>query len=269
MSHEDRPSGLDFVWVFALATAAGCVPVAEAAPPHPVLLELYTSQGCSSCPPADAFVRELPRLGFGRDRVVPLTFHVDYWDDLGWKDPFASPAFSERQRAYARAGRLVSPDGSDGIHGSYTPQMIVAGRVHFSGGRRDLALAELRRAEGLPAGATLQGEAVAERDSATVTLRLSTQADAATMRSWQARVALAAKHARTPVLHGENGGETLEEAAVVHWLSDAVAVGGQPIRVLVPRPRGLDWSACELVAFVQTGATGPVVAARALPLALR
>jgi hypothetical protein len=101
-----------------LALAAGCVPLAKAAPggpPNPILVELYTSQGCSSCPPADALVRELPRLGFGRDRVIPLTFHVDYWDDLGWKDPFASHAFSERQRAYARAGSLVSPDGDSGI----------------------------------------------------------------------------------------------------------------------------------------------------------
>ena len=269
MSHENRPGSIGFILSIALATGAGCVPMAEAAPPHPVLVELYTSQGCSSCPPADAFVRDLPRLGFGRDRVVPLTFHVDYWDDLGWKDPFASPAFSERQRAYARAGRLVSPEGASGIHGSYTPQMIVGGRVHFSGGRRDLALAELRRAEALPVVATLQGEAVAEREGATVTLRLSTQADAATTRSWQARVALVVTSARTAVLHGENGGETLEEAAVVRWLSDGVTVGAEPIRVAVPRPREWDWNACEAVAFVQAGATGPVVAARSLPLALR
>jgi hypothetical protein len=265
MSHERRLGSLGFI--LSLATAAGCVPAAQAAPPHPILVELYTSQGCSSCPPADAFVRDLPRLGFGRERVVPLTFHVDYWDDLGWKDPFASPAFSERQRAYARAGRLVSPDGGAGIHGSYTPQMIVGGRVHFSGGRRDLALAELRRAEALPVVATLQGEAVADRESAMVTLRLSTQVDAATMRSWQVRVALAAKSARTSVLHGENGGETLEEAAVVRWLSDGLTVGADSLRVAVPRPRGMNWDACELVAFVQTGATGPVVAVRALPLA--
>lgn len=256
----------------ALVAVAGCVPAAKAAPrvsPAPVLVELFTSQGCSSCPPADAFVRDLSQIGFGRDRVVPLTFHVDYWDDLGWKDPFASPAFSERQRAYVRAGHLLSPDGTSGISGAYTPQMIIGGRVHFSGGQRELALAELRRAEGLPVVATLQGEAVAEREHAAVTLRLSTEAPAATILSWQVRVALAAETARTAVLHGENGGEMLEEAAVVRWLSEPVAASTAPIHVVVPRVGDLPWSRCEVVAFVQTGATGPVVATRRLPFAIR
>lgn len=254
--------------------AAGCVPAATAAsrmPPKPILVELFTSQGCSSCPPADAFVRELPRLGFGRDRVIPLTFHVDYWDDLGWKDPFASPAFSERQRGYARAGTLMSPEGSNGIHGSYTPQMVVGGRVHFSGGRRELALAEFRRAEALPAVATLQGDAVAEREHANITLRLSTQAEGATTRSWKILVALAARSARTDVRHGENSGELLEEASIVRWLSEPIAVGptAEPIRVVVPKLRDLDWSAAELVAFVQAGTTGPIVAARSLAISIR
>jgi hypothetical protein len=253
------------LWL-ALVAAAGCVPAATAAsggPTNPILVELFTSQGCSSCPPADAFVRDLPRLGFGRGRVVPLTFHVDYWDDLGWKDPFASPSFSERQRGYARSGTLRSPDGSNGIHGSYTPQMIVGGRVHFSGGRRELALAEFRRAEAQPAIATLQGMVVAAPEQAVVTLRLSTQADSAYVRSWKVRVALAAKSARTVVRRGENGGETLEEAAIVRWLSEPIAVASaaEPIRVVVPKFRDLDWNAAQLVAFVQVGATGPVVAA--------
>src|SRR3954469_24818819 len=75
-----------------------------------VLVELFTSQGCSSCPAADALVRELPGLGFGRDRVLPLTFHVSYWDGYGWKDPFSAQAFTDRQQWYADAGRLRSPD---------------------------------------------------------------------------------------------------------------------------------------------------------------
>ena len=109
----------------------------------PVLVELFTSQGCSSCPAADAFVHDLPRLGLGRDRVVPLTFHVDYWDGLGWKDRFASPKFTDRQKWYTRSDTLLGPAGErGGITGPYTPQMIVAGTVHFSGGRRDVAVAE-------------------------------------------------------------------------------------------------------------------------------
>src|SRR6516225_2244237 len=78
-----------------------------------VLVELFTSQGCSSCPAADAFVRELPALGLGRDRVVPLTFHVDYWNSLGWPDPFSSSAFTARQQGYADAGHLRAPGGEE------------------------------------------------------------------------------------------------------------------------------------------------------------
>ena len=81
---------------------------------QPVVVELFTSQGCSSCPPADALLHELA----ARDDVVALAMHVDYWDYIGWKDVFGNPAHSARQRAYAKAGnrRMV-----------YTPQMIVNG----------------------------------------------------------------------------------------------------------------------------------------------
>src|SRR5690348_12259422 len=135
------------------AAAAGCSSTARGAPTEwrrPVLVELYTSQGCSSCPPADAFLRELPALGLGRDKVVPLTFHVDYWDRLGWKDPFASGAYTGRQEWYARSSKLRSPDGASGLDGLYTPQMIVNGTVQFSGQRRETAVYEMEAAAARP-----------------------------------------------------------------------------------------------------------------------
>ena len=89
----------------------------------PVVVELYTSQGCSSCPPADAFLGD---LATHRDLLV-LALHVDYWDYIGWKDPFASSMNTQRQRAYARALRL---------HMVYTPQMIVDGEVDAVGSDR-------------------------------------------------------------------------------------------------------------------------------------
>ncbi len=86
------------------------------------VVELYTSQGCSSCPPADAMLAELA----GRSDVIPLALHVDYWDYLGWKDDLASPAFTRRQKAFAEAA------GSATV---YTPQMVIGGVDHVIGSR--------------------------------------------------------------------------------------------------------------------------------------
>jgi hypothetical protein len=260
----------------ALATlalaAAGCVSSASAttsAASRTVLVELFTSQGCSSCPPADAFVRELPALGLGRTRVVPLTFHVDYWNGLGWKDPFSSTEFTERQHHYVEVGGLRTPEGRGGLDGLYTPQMIVDGTVHFSGGRRDVALAEIRRAADAPPVLDLAGDAVLDGNHAQVTLRVTPRAPAGTER-WSAFVAVAARSARTNVTRGENGGETLEEAAVVHALTAPVPVslepGAPPLHLTVTRPRELAWSAIELTAVVQSPKTLHVAAARSLGL---
>ncbi|MEM6577321.1 MAG: DUF1223 domain-containing protein [Pseudomonadota bacterium] len=89
---------------------------------RPVVVELFTSQGCSSCPPADAFLHKLD----SRDDVIALALHVDYWDYIGWKDNFADPAHTERQRDYAKA---------DGRRMIYTPQMVIDGTSHVVGNR--------------------------------------------------------------------------------------------------------------------------------------
>ena len=98
----------------------------------PVVVELFTSQGCSSCPPADALLGELAR----RKDVLALGFHVNYWDRLGWADPFASAESTERQRAYARAFRRSNV---------YTPQMVVGGTAEMVGSRRREVIAAIER----------------------------------------------------------------------------------------------------------------------------
>lgn len=110
----------------SLALATTCLPLAGAEPDceshstarRVAVIELYTSEGCNSCPPADRWVSSLPALGFSADRVVPPAFHVDYWDYLGWRDRFAQASFCARQRAQAdHAGaRFV-----------YTPQLLLNG----------------------------------------------------------------------------------------------------------------------------------------------
>jgi len=234
-----------------------------------VLVELFTSQGCSSCPPADEFVRDFPRRGLGPDKVLPLTFHVNYWNDLGWRDPFATPAFTERQRWYVGSGRLQSPGGEPpGLSGLYTPQMIVAGAVHFSGQQKEVAVAEITRAASRPADIDLAGDAAVQGDDVTVTLRVTPRVGFDRGQDWRAVVALAAKSTRTRVLHGENRGETLEEAAVVRALSDRLPLGAAsvPLRIALRKPPELAWADVELVAFVQSEITRQVAAARTVDL---
>jgi hypothetical protein len=95
-----------------------------AAAQSPVVVELFTSQGCSSCPPADDLLRDLVRDPKLRGKVIPLAFHVDYWNHLGWSDPFSSKKWSARQFSYGRAFKL---------NGAYTPQMVVDGQTQFVG----------------------------------------------------------------------------------------------------------------------------------------
>jgi hypothetical protein len=258
--------------------AACSTPVLGAgpAPARVVLVELFTSQGCSSCPAADAFVAQLPSLGYRRDRVLPLTFHVDYWDDLGWKDPFASPAFTERQRRYARQGGLRSPESTHGepLTGVYTPQMIVDGTVHFSGGRRAVALAEIQRAAATALLIDLSGTATTDGDRATITVRAAPAAAppgraAARPADWQLSVALLARRARTPVTRGENRGETLDEAAIVRALSEPVPLPSPSAgtRIQLSKPSSLPWTDIELVAFAQAPATLHIGGAAAIAIA--
>ncbi len=98
----------------------------------PVVVELFTSQGCSSCPPADALLHELA----AREDVIALALHVDYWDYIGWADVFASPAFTRRQQGYAVMA---------GAHMVYTPQMVIGGIDHVAGADRPAVLQQLRR----------------------------------------------------------------------------------------------------------------------------
>jgi hypothetical protein len=264
--------------VFIAAAAAGCSSTANGAstasgPPaswrRAVLVELFTSQGCSSCPPADAFVRDLPALGLSRDKVIPLTFHVDYWDGLGWKDPFASGAFTERQRWYAGSSKLRSPDGEAGLDGLYTPQMIVDGKVQFSGQRRQTAVHEMERGAARPLLFDLAVRAAVKMSALELTIQATPVGDPGRDRDWRIIAALVAKKTHTAVARGENAGEQLEEASVVRALSDRLAM--PPPRsvahVQISKPADLAWADIELIVFAQSEASREIGGVRAFEAA--
>jgi len=245
--------------------ALGCASAARAAPAAqggPVLVELFTSQGCSSCPPAERLLGRLPARGFGRDRVIPLTFHVDYWDHLGWPDPFARPQWTARQSWYARPGRLRPAGGGTEISGLYTPQMVVNGQTHLAGGQTDAVLREIAAAGSRTRRAPLTLRARTSGDEVRVTVDLPA-GGLPSGADWGLTVALVQKSARTRILHGENAGETLDETALVRELS-RVPVTGPRLETALRRPPDLPWTNAGLVAFVQSGATGEVAAVAAL-----
>src|SRR5258708_28100348 len=116
-----------------LAVAAVAVRLAHADEPlasrlgtTPVIVELFTSQGCSSCPPADELITILSHDESLRGKVIPIAFHVDYWDHLGWRDPFSSRSWTQRQMSYVHQLR---------INGAYTPQAVVSGRKELVGSK--------------------------------------------------------------------------------------------------------------------------------------
>ena len=252
------------VAMLSLLAGAKLATGAPTAASHPVLVELYTSQGCSSCPPADRFVHELPARGLGPDKVVALTFHVDYWDRLGWADPFATAAFTARQAWYADSGRLRPPDSARAISGVYTPQMIVAGQVHFPGGQSDVAFRQIAAAGHPPATtANLSVGATVEREVATVRVRVTGADRLARAEDWRVTGALVQKKAETQVRRGENSGETLQEASVVRALSPRRPLPPGAVADVVltlAKPPELAWNNVALVAFIQSEKTRAVAA---------
>lgn len=182
------------------ATAAGLARPGAAKPGNegPWAVELFTSQGCSSCPPADAYLGRLAT----RSDIVALSFHVDYWDYIGWKDPYASRETTERQRAYARVlkQRYV-----------YTPEMVVDGIGHDTGRDPGPIEALLSKAR------VLSSTRATPQLSRTVNGPLSIKLDSFPLNGRKAEVTLAIydrRHA-TPVRSGENHGRMLENFNVV------------------------------------------------------
>ncbi len=211
---------------------------------RPVLVELFTSQGCSSCPPADAFLHELS----AREDVIALALHVDYWDYIGWKDSFAKPAFTKRQKAYAKAG---------GRRAIYTPQMIIAGVDHVVGTHKEDAAILIQRHARRDTGVDLS----AMRDaSGRVTIRAEADANASDIKASGPLIVYLVKyspHETVEITRGENGGRTIGYTNVV---TDWAVIGEWDMAAPLMMQTTVTDDAPGVV-ILQHKSTGPVMAA--------
>jgi hypothetical protein len=251
-----RRSGLLFA--VALAIASGGL---QAAPPTPVIVELFTSEGCSDCPPADTLLEKLiatqPIAGA---EVIGLGQHVDYWDRLGWKDRFSSAALTSRQQLYQTRF---------GTESTYTPQMVVDGRAEFVGSDASAARRAIEKTLAAPHGRMHLDVAMSAAVQVTVSdlppLPRGDRADIIVM--------VTERGLSTDVTRGENQGKVLAHAPVVRYLAtighipDGASGGTASAGGIALAP---DWRRDRLavVAFVQQQRGRAILASASAPLTI-
>jgi len=222
------------------------------------LIELYSSEGCSSCPPADRFVSNLSRSGPGPRSLMTLAFHVDYWDYLGWKDIYARPEYGARQRTVARR---------NGLRTVYTPQLVINGLNFPSYQNIEKAVRIINE---MPARAMLRIDAQRSADGklrATVT---GTIPDSAHRPDAELFLAVYENNLERSIGAGENHGRVLRHDRVVHRLIGPVAADGSgALRLERDVEVASAWKPGDIgvVAFVQNSVTGEVLQGVQLPLA--
>jgi hypothetical protein len=210
----------------------------------PVVVELFTSQGCNSCPPADAFLGELAQ----RSDLIALAFHVDYWNYIGWKDPFSSPEATQRQRDYAQ---------SLGLSSVYTPQMVIDGSFDAVGsdrGKVNGAIATASQRKKIPVSI-----AASPAGGWLVTIPAADIDQPATV--W---LAIYDRQQTTPVRRGENAGKTLTDHNIVREFRSIGRWNGTTLDL------PLDVGATDLAkrgfaVLVQAGTSGPILGAALAP----
>lgn len=194
----------------------------------PVVVELFTSQGCSSCPPADELLRRIARDAALRNKVIPLSFHVDYWNYLGWRDPFSQHAWTERQTSYVDAM---------GLSGAYTPQIVVSGTREMVGSNERGVFSAIEA----ESQRKIEGSVTIARDGDNVSIR------AESPRKLDVVLVAYENEVTTRVERGENAGRTLTNDAIVRELR---VVGTAPLATSVKMP-----ARYGVVAFLQDRTT--------------
>ena len=211
-----------------------------AGPARPVVVELFTSQGCSSCPPADAFLETLT----GRPGVVAISYHVDYWDYLGWRDTLGSAEYSQRQYDYAK---------SRGDSDVYTPQLIINGVQHFVGSQTSKVSTGITeaRANGAP------WIDIAMSDNKTdIMIDIAAGAPMNKATLW---LMAYSPSISTEIKKGENAGKTIAYHNVVRKMVPAGMWHGEPSKIVLPRESVIPEDCKGWVALLQEGKVGRVM----------
>lgn len=230
---------------FKLAQAAAAIWMAfgvhASAESHPVVVELFTSQGCSSCPPADALLKDYAN----RNDVIALAFHVDYWDYIGWKDTFASRDYSNRQKAYAHASNRSMV---------YTPQMIVGGDAAMNGS----SATELRMVVELMADRSPEVSLSLERIGDTVQINASRLSP--DLGPLDVQIIRYMPKETVSIGRGENAGRTIDYNNIVHSIDRVQKWDGEDVLSVNATAEGED----PVVVLIQRNGHGPILAAARL-----
>jgi hypothetical protein len=231
---------------------------------EPVIVELFTSEGCSSCPPADALLAELQnRQPLGNAEIIALEEHVTYWDELGWKDPFSSSAWTTRQSDYASALHNGNP---------YTPEMVVDGTAGFVGSRESLARQEIEKAAGTrKAKVEISEVSPMQNNSVALKIIVEKPVSAAPKDTEEVVLAITESGLHSSVKGGENVGKELQHSPVLRELKVIGVIGKNGQEGFSAQPDvKLDskWNAGNLrpIVFVQERKSRRILAAAVLHL---
>jgi len=250
-------------WFIALLAVAGFVlfqisgAVAQADVDKPVLVELFTSEGCSSCPPADILLQRLDRQPIAGVHLIVLSEHVDYWNHLGWKDPYSSRLYSERQSIYARRF---------GLDGPYTPQMVLNGRDQFVGSDGSALERALRNDARREHFGLRIVSSVPAREGIDVKFAFAGNP----LKPLDILAVLADDADRSNVLRGENGGRKLQHVSVARSIARVATVTDDGEHsVHISFPEGFPTSSGtghHLILFAQEQRQGAILGATTMPL---
>ena len=238
-------------WVTAAMTSTALLGYAASlagqAAAHPVLVELFTSEGCSSCPPADALLRQIDRMRTDSGQlVVGISEHVTYWNRLGWADPFSAETYTARQEAYR--SKL-------GLDSAYTPQMVVNGSRDVLGSDRGAALRAVQETDH-PGSVRLHIVEVKNNGDG-VSVRYSVTGGEG--QSVDVFAVVADDTATSQVKRGENSGRTLTHVSVARSLTRISSVRGSANETVELPLDGGDSGKRHLVLFAQAAGLGPVL----------